>query len=156
MLCVDHFFMRCLIISDTTTHSKYWYYKYVQLLGGAKTYFRPPPPPLFILGGGALPRPPASYASGFNIVGIVQIQIFSYANPFSAAHVHDCWYGAITCLPSHIIVCCFPGYHRSKAACYFVHCEFSGSVFNIDICRVELYCKCNSQCDHCGSCFTTR
>ena len=55
--------MRCLIISDTTTHSKYWYYKYVQLLGGAKTYFRPP---TFHIGGGgaAPPRPPAFYASG--------------------------------------------------------------------------------------------
>ena len=33
--------MRCLIISDTTTHSKYWYYKYVQLLGGRKHTFAP-------------------------------------------------------------------------------------------------------------------
>ena len=37
----------------------------------------------------------------------------------------DCWYGAITCLSSYMILGCFPGYHRSKAACYFVHCEFS-------------------------------
>ena len=49
--------MRCLIISDTTTHSKYWYYKYVQLLGGRKHTFAPP---LFILGGAAPPRPPLS------------------------------------------------------------------------------------------------
>ena len=39
--------MRCLIISDTTTHLKYWYYKYVQLLRGRKHTFAPP---LFILG----------------------------------------------------------------------------------------------------------
>ena len=69
-----------------------------------------------------------------------------YANPFLAAHVHDCWYGAITCLPSYMILSCFPGYHRSKAACYFVHCEFSGSVFNIDMVGYELNCRCNSQC----------
>ena len=40
----------------------------------------------------------------------------------------DCWYGAITCLSSYMILGCFPCYHRSKAACYFVHCEFSGSL----------------------------
>ena len=56
--------MRCLIISDTTTHSKYWYYKYVQLLGGRK---HTSPPPLFILGGGRRPSsPPAFYASAQN------------------------------------------------------------------------------------------
>ena len=36
--------MRCLIISDTTTHSKYWYYKYVQLYWGAPPLLAPPPP----------------------------------------------------------------------------------------------------------------
>ena len=35
--------MRCLIISDTTTHSKYWYYKYVQLLGGGAPPLLAPP-----------------------------------------------------------------------------------------------------------------
>ena len=38
---------------------------------------------------------------------------------------------------SYMILRCFPGYHRSKAACFFVHCKFSGSVFNIDIGRVR-------------------
>ena len=47
--------MRCLIISDTTTHSKYWYYKYAQLLGGRKHTFAPP---LFILGGRRPSSPP--------------------------------------------------------------------------------------------------
>ena len=74
---------------------------------------------------------------------------------FSAAHVHDCWYGAITWLPSYMILCCFPCYHRSKAACYFVHCEFSGSVFTLTYVGYELNCRCNSQCDNCGNCFTT-
>ena len=46
--------MRCLIISDTTTHSKYWYYKYVQLLGGENILS----PPLFILGGRRPSSPP--------------------------------------------------------------------------------------------------
>ena len=54
------FLMRCLIISDTTTHSKYWHYKYVQLLGGRKHTFAPP---LFILGGRRPSSPPAFYAS---------------------------------------------------------------------------------------------
>ena len=47
--------MRCLIISDTTTHSKYWYYKYVQLLGGENILS---PPPTFHIGGGG--RRPSS------------------------------------------------------------------------------------------------
>ena len=59
--------MRCLIISDTTTHSKYWYYKYVQLLGGRKHTFAPPP--LFILGGRRPSSPPAFYASGNVVTG---------------------------------------------------------------------------------------
>ena len=50
--------MRCLIISDTTTHSKYWYYKYVQLLGGRKHTFAPPH--FSYWGGAAPPRPPLS------------------------------------------------------------------------------------------------
>ena len=50
--------MRCLIISDTTTHSKYWYYKYVQLLGGRKHTFAPP---TFHIGGAPpLLAPPLS------------------------------------------------------------------------------------------------
>ena len=31
----------------------------------------------------------------------------------------------------------FQALMRSKVVCYFVHCEFSGSVFNIDIGRVR-------------------
>ena len=63
-LCVDHFFMRCLIISDTTTHSKYWYYKYVQLLGGGGENILSPPH-FSYWGGAAPPRPPAFYASAY-------------------------------------------------------------------------------------------
>ena len=52
--------MRCLIISDTTTHSKYWYYKYVQLLGGGRKHTFAPPPHFSYWGGARRGAPPLS------------------------------------------------------------------------------------------------
>ena len=67
--------MKCLIISDTTTHSKYWYYKYVQLLGGRKHTFAPPHFSYWGWGRRPSSPPPAFYASDAGLSESFEVKV---------------------------------------------------------------------------------